>query len=132
MAMESVERTTTERSISISLTHHDYTLLTIGTLIGTALWGGIGVGLGMIVRNQVHEAFMQGPAHAIELFHGNTYSGHPLACAAGIASLDLYRDEDLFARAREIALCESIITVSTRRSASAAASPVVDVTIWPR
>ena len=42
-----------ERSISISLTHHDYTLLTIGTLIGTALWGGIGVGLGMIVRNQV-------------------------------------------------------------------------------
>jgi ABC-type transport system involved in multi-copper enzyme maturation permease subunit len=42
-----------ERSISISLTHHDYWLLTIGTLIGTALWGAIGVGLGMIVRNQV-------------------------------------------------------------------------------
>jgi ABC-2 type transport system permease protein len=42
-----------ERSISIALTHHDYWLLTIGTLIGTALWGGIGVGVGMIVRNQV-------------------------------------------------------------------------------
>jgi ABC-2 type transport system permease protein len=42
-----------ERDISIALTHHDYWLLAIGTLIGTALWGGIGVGLGMIVRNQV-------------------------------------------------------------------------------
>src|SRR5215813_12415759 len=57
---------------------------------------------GMIVRNELHEAFMQGPAHAIELFHGNTYSAHPLACAAGIAALDLYRDEDLFARAKKI------------------------------
>jgi len=42
-----------QRSISVALTNHDYTLITIGTLIGTALWGGIGVGLGMIVRNQV-------------------------------------------------------------------------------
>ena len=42
-----------QRSISVALTDHDYTLITIGTLIGTALWGGIGVGLGMIVRNQV-------------------------------------------------------------------------------
>jgi len=42
-----------ERGISVVLSHHDYTLITIGTLIGTALWGGIGVGLGMIVRNQV-------------------------------------------------------------------------------
>jgi ABC-type transport system involved in multi-copper enzyme maturation permease subunit len=42
-----------ERSISVLLSHHDYSLITIGTLIGTALWGGIGVGLGMIVRNQV-------------------------------------------------------------------------------
>ena len=57
---------------------------------------------GMIVRNDVHDAFMRGPAHAIELFHGNTYSAHPLACAAGIASLDLYRDENLFTRARKL------------------------------
>jgi ABC-type transport system involved in multi-copper enzyme maturation permease subunit len=42
-----------QRGISVALSHHDYTLITIGTLIGTALWGGIGVGLGMIVRNQV-------------------------------------------------------------------------------
>jgi beta-alanine--pyruvate transaminase len=38
----------------------------------------------------------------IELFHGYTYSAHPLACAAGLATLDLYRDEDLFARAKTI------------------------------
>ena len=57
---------------------------------------------GMIVSDAIHDAFMQGPAHVIELFHGHTYSGHPLACAAGIASLDLYRDEDLFARARKL------------------------------
>jgi ABC-2 type transport system permease protein len=42
-----------ERSISVALTHHDDSLLTVGTLIGTALWGAIGVGLGMIIRNQV-------------------------------------------------------------------------------
>ena len=54
---------------------------------------------GVIVSNKIHDAFMQGPAHGIELFHGNTYSGHPLACAAGLATLDLYRDEGLFERA---------------------------------
>ena len=53
---------------------------------------------GVVVSNKVHAAFMSGPDHAIELFHGNTYSGHPLACAAGLATLDLYRDEDLFER----------------------------------
>jgi len=45
---------------------------------------------------------MKGPEHAIELFHGYTYSGHPLACAAGLATLDVYRDERLFERAREL------------------------------
>ena len=38
----------------------------------------------------------------MEFFHGYTYSAHPLACAAGLATLDLYRDEDLFARAKKI------------------------------
>ncbi len=57
---------------------------------------------GVIVRDAIHAAFMDGPAHAIELFHGHTYSAHPLACAAGLATLDLYRDEDLFARARTL------------------------------
>jgi beta-alanine--pyruvate transaminase len=54
---------------------------------------------GTIVRAGVHDAFMKGPEHAIELFHGYTYSAHPLACAAGLATLDVYRDERLFERA---------------------------------
>jgi beta-alanine--pyruvate transaminase len=57
---------------------------------------------GVIVSNRIHAAFMSGPDHAIELFHGYTYSGHPLACAAGLATLDLYRDENLFERARKM------------------------------
>jgi beta-alanine--pyruvate transaminase len=51
----------------------------------------------------VHDAFMQGPEHMIELFHGYTYSGNPIAAAAGIATLETYREEGLFARAAEIA-----------------------------
>ncbi len=42
-----------ERGVSLALAGHDYELLTLGTIAGTALWGGIGVGVGMIVRNQV-------------------------------------------------------------------------------
>jgi ABC-2 type transport system permease protein len=42
-----------ERGISLALGSHDYELMTLGTIVGTALWGGIGVGVGMIVRNQV-------------------------------------------------------------------------------
>ena len=57
---------------------------------------------GVLVRKGIYDAFMQGPAHVIELFHGYTYSAHPLACAAGLATLDLYRDEDLFARAKKL------------------------------
>src|SRR5215218_7660973 len=57
---------------------------------------------GVIVRKHIHDAFMKGPEHAIELFHGYTYSAHPLACAAGLATLDVYRDENLFQRAREL------------------------------
>jgi beta-alanine--pyruvate transaminase len=38
----------------------------------------------------------------VELFHGYTYSAHPLACAAGLATLDLYRDEQLFERAKTL------------------------------
>jgi len=57
---------------------------------------------GVVVRESLYEAFMQGPEHAIELFHGYTYSAHPLACAAGLAALDLYRDENLFERARRL------------------------------
>ena len=45
---------------------------------------------------------MRGPEHVVELFHGYTYSAHPLACAAGLATLDLYRDEGLFERAKKL------------------------------
>ena len=57
---------------------------------------------GVIARDGLYEAFMQGPEHTIELFHGYTYSAHPLACAAGLAALDLYRDETLFERVRRL------------------------------
>ena len=57
---------------------------------------------GVIVRKHIHDAFMKGPEHVVELFHGYTYSAHPLACAAGIATLDIYRDEKLFERAKAL------------------------------
>src|SRR6202050_1200802 len=57
---------------------------------------------GVIARQHVYEAFMRGPEQTVELFHGYTYSAHPLACAAGLATLDLYRDERLFERAAKL------------------------------
>ncbi|HZN28442.1 MAG TPA: aminotransferase class III-fold pyridoxal phosphate-dependent enzyme, partial [Xanthobacteraceae bacterium] len=57
---------------------------------------------GVIVRAPIYDAFMRGPEHMVELFHGYTYSAHPLACAAGLATLDLYRDENLFERAKAL------------------------------
>jgi beta-alanine--pyruvate transaminase len=57
---------------------------------------------GVLVRDSIHDAFMTGPDYACELFHGYTYSAHPLACAAGLATLDIYRDEKLFERAQKL------------------------------
>jgi beta-alanine--pyruvate transaminase len=57
---------------------------------------------GVVVSGAVHDAFMRGPEHAVELFHGYTYSAHPLACAAGLATLDVYRTEGLFERAKTL------------------------------
>jgi len=57
---------------------------------------------GVIVTNAIHDAFAGGADHQIDLFHGHTYSGHPLACAAALATLDLYRDEGLFERAAKL------------------------------
>jgi beta-alanine--pyruvate transaminase len=57
---------------------------------------------GVIARRHVYDAFMRGPEQTIELFHGYTYSAHPLACAAGLAALDLYRDEGLFEQGRAL------------------------------
>jgi beta-alanine--pyruvate transaminase len=57
---------------------------------------------GVLVSSEIHDAFMTGPDYAVELFHGYTYSAHPLACAAGLATLDIYRDEKLFERANKL------------------------------
>ncbi|MEO8362056.1 MAG: aspartate aminotransferase family protein [Vicinamibacteria bacterium] len=57
----------------------------------------------VFASDKVHDAFMTGPDGAIELFHGYTYSGHPVAAAAGIATLDVYREERLFERANDLA-----------------------------
>jgi beta-alanine--pyruvate transaminase len=67
-----------------------------GVTNGAAPMGGV------VVRDTIHDAFMSGPEHVIELTHGYTYSAHPLACAAGLATLQIYRDENLFERARSL------------------------------
>jgi beta-alanine--pyruvate transaminase len=58
---------------------------------------------GVLVGAEIYQAFMTGPAHAIELFHGYTYSGHPLAMAAGHAALETMAHENLFDRAAGLA-----------------------------
>jgi beta-alanine--pyruvate transaminase len=58
------------------------------------------VPMGAVIAKQgIHDAFMNGPEHVIELFHGYTYSAHPLACAAGLGTLATYADEGLLTRA---------------------------------
>ncbi len=57
----------------------------------------------VFAKREVHDAIVQGPEGAIEFFHGYTYSGHPAACAAGLAALGIYRDEALFARSARLA-----------------------------
>jgi beta-alanine--pyruvate transaminase len=54
----------------------------------------------VLAARKIYDTFMTGPEGAIEFFHGYTYSGHPLAAAAGCATLDVYREEGLFDRAR--------------------------------
>jgi len=53
-------------------------------------------------RREIYDAFMSGPENAIELFHGYTYSAHPVACAAGIATQQIYRRDGLLTRAGEL------------------------------
>lgn len=59
----------------------------------------------VFASDAIHDAMMQGPEQVIELFHGYTYSGHPLACAAALAALDIYQREQLFERSRSLASC---------------------------
>ena len=56
----------------------------------------------VLVTSEIHDAFMQGPEHAIEFMHGYTYSGNPVASAAGLATLETYKDEGLLTRGAEL------------------------------
>jgi beta-alanine--pyruvate transaminase len=56
----------------------------------------------VFVKKEIHDAFMTGPEHLIEFFHGYTYSGNPVASAAGIATLETYEEEGLLTRAKEL------------------------------
>ena len=56
----------------------------------------------VMVSDTIQNTIVDGPPDVIELFHGYTYSGHPLACAAGIATMDVYKEQNLFERALEM------------------------------
>ncbi len=58
---------------------------------------------GVLLKKGIYDAFMHGPSEQIEFFHGYTYSGHPLAAAAAVATMDLYEQEGLFERSKELA-----------------------------
>jgi beta-alanine--pyruvate transaminase len=57
----------------------------------------------VFASRKIHDALMNGPEGTIELFHGYTYSAHPTACAAGLATLDIYKDEGLLTRGASMA-----------------------------
>ncbi|HWD25874.1 MAG TPA: aspartate aminotransferase family protein [Rhizomicrobium sp.] len=57
----------------------------------------------VFAQSKIHDAFMQGPPNAIEFFHGYTYSGNPIACAAALATLDTYEEDGLLTRAASLA-----------------------------
>jgi beta-alanine--pyruvate transaminase len=57
----------------------------------------------VFVRKHIYDTFMKGPPNAIELFHGYTYSAHPVACAAALAVQDIYESEALLTRATQLA-----------------------------
>ena len=67
-----------------------------GVTSGTVPMGGV------LARQGIYDTFMKGDEHVIELFHGYTYTGHPMAAAAGVATMDLYRDEKLFENAKAL------------------------------
>jgi beta-alanine--pyruvate transaminase len=71
--------------------------------VAKALTNGV-IPMGAVfAQRHIYETFMCGPEGAIELFHGYTFSANPMACAAALATLDLYREEGLLTRAAELA-----------------------------
>lgn len=74
----------------------DLICLAKGINSGTVPMGAV------LVQDKIYEAFMNKDEKTIDLFHGYTYSAHPLACAASLAALKLYEDENLFERAAEL------------------------------
>ena len=58
---------------------------------------------GVVMRGGIYDELMQGPEWAVEFTHGYTYSAHPVAIAAGLATLDVYKEEDLFERGNKLA-----------------------------
>lgn len=56
----------------------------------------------VLTTDEIHDAFMEGPENMIELFHGYTYSGNPIASAAGLATLETYKEDGLFENARDL------------------------------
>ncbi len=67
----------------------------------------------VFVKSKIHDGFMTGPEHVIEFLHGYTYSGHPLACAAALGTLDTYAEEGLLTRAAKMepVLAEALHTL---------------------
>lgn len=74
----------------------DLITLAKGLTSGTVPMGAV------LAKGDIYDTFMTGPEGAIEFFHGYTYSGHPLAAAAACATLDVYKEEGLFERARSL------------------------------
>jgi beta-alanine--pyruvate transaminase len=68
-----------------------------GVTSGTVPMGAV------MIRKGIYDAFMEAPERTIELFHGYTYSAHPLACAAALATLEVYKEEKLFERSADLA-----------------------------
>ncbi len=75
----------------------DIVLTAKGVTNGTIPMGAV------FVKKEIYDAFMHGPEHMIEFFHGYTYSGNPVASAAGIGTLDTYEEEGLLTRGAELA-----------------------------
>ena len=87
------------------------------------------------VKREVHDAIVNGPQGGIEFFHGYTYSAHPLAAAAILATLDIYRRDDLFGRARSCPAPSRkprIRSRARRTSSTCATSAWWPASNWPR